>query len=388
MALLLGLASLNAQNPCAPKMILMEQSCYKNCGPCYFHCRDEINPVYVANKNKIAMVVYSQEPIGVGTWTETNKPYGGFHDKFGVGYQSSVIMDRTFFPNNYDSQEGPVNEVAGNIQTAFNQLMAATYVPVSLNITNTYNASTRAVNISVKAQFCDTASGDMRIYLVLTQDTVKGPAGLNYAQNINTSASTIDGYNMVSYPSTPGKWAESFTFINAVKYQPSGFFGNSGIIPAHPVVGNTYTENFSFTLPVKNASTEQINIDPNRIIIIAAVVKNGSFKHRQVLNANKKYLLAGNTNNLTESAKPEAGFDAFLSNQNQLQLNFFSEKSGVGLINLYNAAGELIQTPITVEYSNNPETKTIDVSGLSAGIYFVSMKIGDVFYTRKIAITK
>jgi hypothetical protein len=389
LAVLLSLVfNVPAQNTCAPKMVLMEQSCYKNCGPCFVHCRDDINPVYTSHIDSIAMVVYSQEPIGLGSWNDGNLPYSAFHTTFGLDYQSEVMMDRTFFPNNYHQQQGPTAEAVENVAVGYNTQMSSTYVPVAVNISNTYDATTRAVNITVDAQFCDTASGDMRIYLVLVQDTVQGPPGeQGYAQNVNTSASTIDGYNVVQFPNYAGYWAESFRFINAVKYQPSGFFGNAGIIPNQPAVGSTYSENFSFTLPVNNSPDELVPIDPDRIIIIAAVVRNGQFQQRQVINCNKKYLTAGPTNVPSPSIS-NTRFDATVINGDQLQLQYSSENTGEGQVNIYSASGQIVRTESSIAYNESPQTRMLDISNLSNGIYFVSMNMGNVFYTRKIILLK
>ncbi len=379
--------SLIAQNPCATKMVLMEQSCAKNCGPCYFHIRDYTNPLYAAHKNQIAMVVYNQAPIGVGSWSEQNKPYYAFGSIFNLEYQSMVMIDRTFFPNNYMLQQGPTSEGVESEAIAFNNQINSINVPVSVNITNTYNSTTRAVNINVTANFCDIASGDLRIYAVLTQDTVKGPAGESYGQNVNASNGVLDGYNVVTYPNSIGNWAESYAFINPVKYQPSGFFGNAGIIPANPVIGNNYTENFSFTLPLKNSTTEAMNIEPNRIQIVAAVVKNGAFQNREVLNANKKYLVTPAVG-IQENSLSNLQFNVLNPIGNTLFLNYSSTTNGVGHIYVYNSVGQIIKTLNNLEYNTSVSKATIDVSDLSNGIYFVSFKAEGIFHTRKIVISK
>jgi hypothetical protein len=389
--LVLSFTLMHAQKK-ATKMVLMEEVCGKNCGPCSRHCLEVINPLYGKYKNQIAMVVYNQAPIGVGTWGEMNKPYRAFGDAFGLGYQSEVMMDRTFFPNNYNIQDGPVSEGVESEPIAFNELFKMDYVPVSVNISNTYNASTRAVDINVTANFCDSASGDLRIYLVLTQDTVKGPNNTyDYAHSaMDKPGSVIGGLTVETLPAfgDPAYWCfRSFPFINVVKYQPSGFFGNAGIIPKKPVIGQSYTENFSFKLPVKNATSELIDIDPKRIQIVAAVVRSGQFKKRQVLNTNKKYLIS-NVTSVDESIANGIVFNVTNPVSNSILLNYSATQEGAGKIFIYNASGEIIRTIENVVYDQSVSSKTIDVSDLSGGIYFVSLQAAGAAYTRKVIIAR
>ncbi len=337
------------------------------------------------------MVVYNQAPIGLGTWSEQNKPYYAFHTTFNIQYQSLVMMDRKFFPTNYNQQQGTTSEVVESEDKAFTDIINSKYSPVSVNISNTYDQQTRAVNVKVSANFCDTATGDLRIYLVLTQDTVKGPGGGEaYGQNCGGSqglAASL-GYTINAYPAGSGFiWAESFEFINPVKYQPSGFFGNAGVIPANHVQGVDYSENFSFTLPTKNSSTEAFDIDPKRIQIIAAVVRKGNFKNRQVLNCNKKYLLA-NTSSITENNLPTVNFSTALVNENTVIINYSSPENAKAQLHIFNAAGELVQAPLALDSDAQVKSTNINVSQLSNGIYFFSLNVNGSFYTQKVIINK
>jgi hypothetical protein len=374
---------------CAPKMVLLEQSCFKDCGPCILHQVEDIDPLYKENINKIAMVVYSQAPIGIGKFSNNNLPYSGFYNTFGIEYQSVITADRTFFADNYNETQGPTSEGVEDAKKAFKKQSSSTYVPVKVDISNTYDPATRKVDVTLTANFCDTASGDLRFYLVLTQDTIVGPSGIDYAQNVNSSVgSTWNGYKVVAYPPQVGAWLPSYPFKDAVKYQPSGFFGNAGIIPKKPTLGTTYKESYSFILPKKNATTEQVEIDPKRIQIIAAVVKKGVFKNREVLNANKKYLTKPSSVGSTELPDDKVDFTVNNPVSDVLVLKYSTINKGIGSINIYNAAGEILNVVKEVEFDTTVSTKTIDVSDFSNGIYFVSLNVGGVFHTRKFIVAK
>ena len=391
--LLLGFLALLSFNTifaqCAPKMVLFEQSCFKDCGPCIGHQYEDIDPLYAKNKDKIAMVVYTQAPVGIGTYTQKNLPYASFYETFNMEYQSLITADRTFLANNYNSTQGPTSEAVEDAKEAFETQYNSKYSPVSVDISSTYDAATRKVNVKLTANFCDTASGDLRFYLVLTQDTVIGPKGIAYAQNVNATAGTKwNGYDVVSFAGSGGAWLESYPFKDAVKYQPSGFFGNAGIIPQKPVIGKTYTENYSFTLPLKNSSSEKVDIDAKRIQIVASVVKKGNFKNRQALNSNKKYLVSKSVN--TAEITPDDAINLTTNNpvSDVLIVNYSTPQSGAGEINLYNASGEIIKNIKDVAYNLSNSTMNIDVSEFSNGIYFLSLNINGAYHTRKFVINK
>jgi hypothetical protein len=384
--ILFSFAQIHAQ--CAPKMVLFEQSCFKNCGPCIVHQVDDIDPLYKKNIDKIAMVVYSQAPIGIGKFSNNNLPYAGFHNTFGIEYQSIITADRTFLSDNYNQTQGPTSEGIEDAAKAFKAQYNSPYVPVKVDISNTYDPATRKVDITLTANFCDTASGDLRFYLVLTQDTIIGPDGIDYAQNVNTSGNTWKGYPVVSFPSEVGAWIPSYPFKDAVKYQPSGFFGNTGIIPKTPTIGTSYKESYSFILPKKNSTEEKIEIDPKRIQIIAAVVKKGTFKNRQVLNANKRYLTKANAVSTPELIQDNVDFTVNNPVNDVLILKYSTTNKSIGEINIYNAAGETVRVIKAVEFDTAVSTKTIDVSDFNNGIYFVSLNVEGAYHTRKFIVTK
>jgi hypothetical protein len=370
-------------------MVLLEQSCFKDCGPCILHQVEDIDPLYKKNIDKIAMVIYSQAPIGIGKFTNNNLPYSGFYNTFGIEYQSIITADRTFLSDNYNLTQGPTSEGVEDAKKAFETQYNSTYVPVKVDISNTYNPATRKVDVTLTANFCDSTSGDLRFYLVLTQDTIVGPKGIDYAQNVNASAGTTwNGYPVVSFSPQPGAWIESYPFKNAVKYQPSGFFGNAGIIPKKPTLGTSYKESYSFILPKKNSTTEQVEIDPKRIQIIAAVVKKGTFKNREVLNANKKYLTKATSVSSAEFIEDKVDFTVNNPVSDVLILNYSTPYKGMGAINIYNAAGEMLRVIGDVELDTTVSTKNIDVADFSNGIYFVSLNVGGAYHTRKFIVNK
>jgi hypothetical protein len=372
---------------CAPKMPLLEMACAKNCGPCTFHL-DEVQHFYDTHRDNLAMVYYVQAPIGLGNWGESNMPYSAFYETFNIDYQSSVMVDRTFMPTNYDSQEGTDTEVIDNVEIAFNAQMASTYVPVSINIDHTYNPANRQVNVNLTGNFCDNASGDLRFYLVVVQDTVIGE-GVEYAQNAFSESSANNlGFNDLINDGG-ALWINRYPHIQVVKYQPSGFFGNAGVIANTVSSGQSFTENYTFTLPEFGAPNCNVPVDPDHVEIIAAVVKFGGFDNRQILNANKVKL--SEVASTSELIKNSVNFEIVgnpISN-GTIQLQFNSEKEITGDIILYNSVGQIVSTlEKNISINSTIETKNYNLGSQSRGIYFIGFKssIDNIQYTRKLII--
>ncbi len=378
-------------NGCAPKVVLMEMACGRNCAPCFEGIQSK-KSLYADHEQEMAFVYYAQAPIGLGLYGQTNLPYNGFHDVFNIDYQSSVMIDRTFFPNNLHPQEGNDTEVVDNEEMAFNEQIASTYVPVSIDINHTYNSSTKELSINLTGNFCEAASGDLRFYLVLTQDSVMGPGNDEYAQ-ASLSASSASSHGYYDYTTGPfggsgGTWINGYDHPHVVAYQPSGFFGNSGVIPSSVSAGQSFSENYSFTLPDFPSPTSDIPLDPNRVQIIAAVVKAGSFQERQVLNANKIYLNAP-VSELPEIDHANVSFDIVGNpiNSSSLTLSYESKFNVQGSVYLFSASGELIRTlENEIELNSTIKEVTYDIGNLSSGIYFVGLKTDTIQYTRKLLV--
>lgn len=372
---------------CAPKMPLIEMACAKNCGPCIFHL-DEVHNFYNNHRDSLAMVYYIQAPIGLGNWGQLNLPYSGFYDVFNIDYQSSVLMDRTFMPSNYDNQEGTDTEVIEDIEIAYDFQMSNTYVPVSINIDHTYNPVNRQVNVNLTGNFCDDASGDLRFYLVVVQDTVIGE-GIPYAQNAFSESSANDlGFNDLINDGG-ALWINRYPHMQVVKYQPSGFFGNAGVIANTVSPGQSFTENYTFTLPEFGAPDCVVPVDPDHVEIIAAVVKFGSFDNRQVLNANKVKLAS--VVSITELDYESLIFEIIENpiSSGNLKIQWSNEKEISGDLLLFNAVGEIVQiVDKNVKISNIEETKSYSIASNSKGIYFLGFKAKNenIQFTRKIII--
>ncbi len=118
--------------------------------------------------------------------------------------------------------------------------------PVAVNLSDTYNYSTRVLNVTVIANFVAAASGNMRLNCVIAEDSIET---LHVQDNYMSSA-------------TPGNSAYSaYEWYNqadpiAVYYQRdvarlnlSTCYGAPNIIPTSVVSGGAYSKSYTYTLP-------------------------------------------------------------------------------------------------------------------------------------------
>ena len=152
-----------------------------------------------------------------------------------------------------------------------------TVTPVDVQFTSTYNTGTRALSVTVMANFVGTASGDMRINCVLMENGI-------------VTASDPQHNYMGQGCSSPDATSPWYTFpCNITAYVHDGVarvnlstdqWGLAGVIPASVTSGSNYSTTFTYTVPSAwNASN---------VYIVAFVSKYGTAASaREVMNTNK-----------------------------------------------------------------------------------------------------
>jgi hypothetical protein len=118
----------------------------------------------------------------------------------------------------------------------------------------TYDPSTRLLNISVSTEMLQATNGSYKVACALTEDGVTG-AGAGYNQ-ANAYAGGNNGV-MGGYENLPSSVpAAQMVYDHVARAIAPSFTGQTGVIAASTAVGNTYTANFSFTLPANWDETQ------------------------------------------------------------------------------------------------------------------------------------
>ncbi len=111
----------------------------------------------------------------------------------------------------------------------------------------TWDPTTRVLNISVSTEMLQATTGAYKVACVLTEDDVTG-SGNGYNQS-NSYAGGNNG-TMGGYESLPNPVpAAQMVYDHVARAIAPSFTGQTGVIAATTAVGDTYTANFSFTLP-------------------------------------------------------------------------------------------------------------------------------------------
>ena len=111
----------------------------------------------------------------------------------------------------------------------------------------TWDAATRELNVSVTTNMAQATSGSFKVACVLTEDGVTGTgAGYNQA---NAYAGGNNGV-MGGFEALPSPVpAAQMVYDHVARAIAPSFTGQTGVIPASTSAGDTYTANFTFTLP-------------------------------------------------------------------------------------------------------------------------------------------
>jgi hypothetical protein len=111
----------------------------------------------------------------------------------------------------------------------------------------TWDAATRELNVSVTTNMAQATSGSFKVACVLTEDGVTGTgAGYNQA---NAYAGGNNGV-MGGFEALPSPVpAAQMVYDHVARAIAPSFTGQTGVIPGSTSAGDTYTANFTFTLP-------------------------------------------------------------------------------------------------------------------------------------------
>ncbi len=113
----------------------------------------------------------------------------------------------------------------------------------------TYDDATHKVTARVTATFDSALTGDFRLNIMVTEDSVSGSGPgwdqHNYYSSAGSVGPSLPNNPMYNYPpSIPG-----FEHMHVFREAVGGIHGVAGIVPNSPVVGTKYSKTFTFTLP-------------------------------------------------------------------------------------------------------------------------------------------
>jgi hypothetical protein len=244
----------------------------------------------------------------------------------------------------------------------------------------TWDATSRVLNVSVRYNFALAANGNYKSACVLTEDGVTG-TGAGWSQS-NAYAGGNNGV-MGGYESLPTPVpAAQMVYDHVARAIAPSFTGMTGIFPTTVNAGDAHIVNYSFTLPAGWDENEiqiiGLLIDPTGKIDnagsadITTAVANG---YETGLNAGIAQVL--------ESSRPVALAPNPANGTSAILMNLTTESEVH--IELTDLNGKLITSG---EYTNlsGAQSISINLNGLSAGMYAVNILINGTLYTEKLIV--
>ncbi|SRR5579883_517006 len=129
-----------------------------------------------------------------------------------------------------------------------------------------FDMNTHMVTARVTATFVNAMTGDFRLNLMVTEDSVSGPAGTTWDQhNYYSSTNSSVGANLPNNPfyNSPGS-ISNWQYMDVFREAVGGIYGQKGVIPASVTAGATYSYTFTFPLPT-------VVVNPNHVHLVGIV---------------------------------------------------------------------------------------------------------------------
>ncbi|RYZ48428.1 MAG: Omp28-related outer membrane protein [Sphingobacteriales bacterium] len=298
---------------------------------------------------------------------------------YATGYPSGLI-DRFMFENQSD--------VATNRGDwmSLTQQRKASPVPVKVTFTSkSYNAATRQLSVTVKADFVAAVAGDYRIGLMVIEDDV-------YNSNNVTGWTQVNAYNGDASSEWYQKGAQitGFKHKHVVEAMLGGPWGEAGVIPASVTAGQSFTKTFTWTVPAKLGAPGTIyrwNENNMHIIGYVSEYDAADVNNRPILNSGEASLVQplsiNNAPSIVTSVKlyPNPASDV-------VTLEMDIEKAQRVELAVINSIGQVVYTKGAAQLNAGSQSINIPVNNLPSGMYSLIIKTENGNVAQKFNVIK
>lgn len=298
----------------------------------------------------IGIAVHNNDPMAVTAYdTEMGNLIGGYPS--GIVDRAVIDIDPSQFPAAYTSRVAVVR-------------------PADVSVTNTWNSSTRAMTVTVTANFAATLSGiNWRLAAIVVEDDVTGSTS-GYNQT-NYYAGGANG-PMGGYESLPDPVpAAQMVYDHVGRALLGGWDGQTGTVPTSVTAGGNASHTFNHTLPAAQ--------DESQVKLVGLIIDQTT---GEIINANEVQMALG----LTE-VNEVFEFGLYPNPANDItNIRLMLKEEGNVSIDIYNITGTLVN-------SNNYgsmtgfQNFTLNASAYEAGVYFVNVTVNGSVLSKKMIIT-
>lgn len=321
------------------------------------------------------LAAYPGEVIAVGehacfgTDAMTIQPALDYCAAFSSGAPTATV-DRTLFDT-----ETAVGHSRGQWQgNTVTRLGLGT--PVSVDMSGSYDSTTRAVNVDFVANFVDVVpSGDIRVTLFVVEDNVTGiGSGYDQVNFYNTQA----GHQYTG----AGNPVIGFNHRHVLRQTVTATWGDDSVIPSSPTRGTQYTQNYSFNL--------DNDWDDNEIKLVAFVhyYDAADVAGNEIMNA-IEVTLDESFVGLNEANTTDFGLKLYPNPTSTFTNVAFKLESASNVeITLRDITGKVVMNNTYGTLNSGDHFLELNVNEFSNGFYFATITVGDKAITRKISVNK
>lgn len=317
-----------------------------NCPPAHETLEEAVAPI----EENVAWVAHH---VGYYTddmtITESNQMLALYNDG-GSTYAPAVMIDRN---NVYATSDdpGPVFfPSAGYVDQQLNNA-ASTPANVSVNISDiNYNETSRELSVKVSGTFySDLTFGSARVSLYLIQDGIMG---------------------------TQSGASGTYRHDHVIRACISDVWGDQNVITT-TTAGSTFEKTFTYQLPTK------INAQNARLV---AFVNNyaSNVNDRKVYNAAKSGYLLNHTDPTAGIGDVQASMKVVTYPNPTTEMGYVTTESTIRSYEMVDALGRKVMGSENV----NADILELNVSSLSAGIYFITVTTDLGTATQRLSVTK
>ena len=266
----------------APRKVLIEEFTGTWCG----YCPSIISDIDATRTTYPTSIAVAHHVYSTSVDPMTNNFTLTLNNAYQVTSTPQVMVDRADWSSLIGASSTP--QLIGAYTDHHNYTEDATVQrlnvssPVSIDITSSFNSSSRLATVTVTANFVDTASGDIRISCLLVEDKVTGGASYdqhNYGGNgcrAGDASSEFYSYPCLIPTSLTG---QVFYHRDVVRINLAPTFGTKGVIPSSVSAGQHYSKSYTYTLP---SAWNSANM---KVVAFVSYYNAGTSKGDEVLNA-------------------------------------------------------------------------------------------------------
>lgn len=227
---------------------------------------------------------------------------------------------------------------------------------VEIELTGTYDATTRQVSVDINANFANVpTAGDFRMNVFVVQDSLYGPSQSNYFGG-------TEGHELYG-TSNP---IENYPHRHVTRAVLSAAWGDSDVIPNEPVTETDYNRLYTYTLP------EDVVMEQTRIVAFVSYYGENAAE-KQVLNANEQSIntMTGTTP-VTIITKESLNVEVFPTLTNDYcYIATHSERESELTAQIYAVSGQLVKEWSSIKIQSGNTQHRLDVSNLPQGSYWI-----------------